>query len=150
MKLENLKLIEVNLEEVRKIRKKVLYISQSNDFLIYDADKISTTKHFGLIESGKLRSIMTLIENKLNFKPEFKSVQIRGMATLEKFQRKGYGSILLNKVINFINYQNNFDFMWCNARKSIIRFYTNNNFTPIGDDFNIDDIGIHKLLYRKI
>ena len=150
MNIENLKLINVDLTEIRKVRKKVLYKNLSDDFSIYDSDNLSTTKHFGLLDSGNILSVMTIIDKILIFKQGYKSLQIRGMATLERFQKRGYGTILLKKAISNIDHQNNYDFIWCNARKDAIRFYTINNFTPVGDEFTINKIGIHKLLYRKI
>ena len=64
MKKNNAKIVRVNLEDVRIIRKKVLYKNLSEKFIIYPEDNYSETEHYGLIENSKVISVMTIIKKK--------------------------------------------------------------------------------------
>ncbi len=64
MKKNNAKIVRVNLEDVRIIRKKVLYKKLSEKFTIYPEDNYSETEHYGLIENSKVISVMTIIKKK--------------------------------------------------------------------------------------
>ena len=142
--------INPSISKLRKIRKEVLYKKTVKDFSIYKEDSSKKTKHFGLEVQGKLISIATIIEKNLDKKANFRGIQIRGMATLDHYHNKGYGSSLLLQIIKYVKEQKKFDLIWCNARKNSIQFYINNNFTQYGNEFIIKDIGTHKVLYYKI
>ncbi len=152
MKKNNAKIVRVNLEDVRIIRKKVLYKNLSEKFIIYPEDNYSETEHYGLIENSKVISVMTIIKKKM--KSEIKSnlnfYQIRGMATLIDFQKKGFGSFFLKYILQQITNRKICDIIWCNSRKKIINFYLKNNFIPIGKIFNIQSIGPHQKLYYDL
>ena len=136
--------------KVRKVRMEVLYKTGTKDFSIYKEDLSKKTKHFGIEVDNKLICVATIIEKKLDLENKLNGIQIRGMATLESYQNKGYGSLLLSKIIEYVKKQKKIDLIWCNARKNSIQFYINNNFTQYGNEFIIKDIGPHKILYTKI
>lgn len=149
-KINKIEIINLNIRTVRNIRKKVLYKNLLKKFVFYEEDKLKNTRHFGLRKKNQIISILSIIEKDFVFEKKFKSLQIRGMGTLDEFQKKGYGSLLLKKVIELIKEEGNYDLIWCNSRKKIMPFYLNNFFTPIGDEFIINEIGKHKILYLKI
>ena len=71
--------------------------------------------------------------------------RLRGMAILPKYQNNGVGTELVyygNKMIK----DRNGELIWCNARKAAIEFYKKLNFTIIGNEFNISDIGTHLVM----
>ena len=148
--LEKFSFVNPSINKVRKIRGEVLYKKFIKDFSIYKEDLSEKTKHFGIEVDENLICVATIIEKKLDSKKNLNGIQIRGMATLENYHNKGYGSLLLSKIIKYIKNQKRFDLIWCNARKNSIQFYINNNFTQYGNEFTIKDIGLHKILYIKI
>ena len=108
------------------------------------------TLHYGLSKDDKIISILSLIENPCKYFSKKKTLQIRGMATKFAYQRKGFGSILLEEVKKIIYEFMNHEILWCNSRLDSIKFYEKNGFTVKGDKFTIRDIGLHKVLYYKI
>ena len=142
--------VNPTIDEVRKVRREVLYKLVAKDLSIYKEDSSKKTKHFGIEVDCKLICIATIIEKNLDSKNNLNGIQIRGMATLESHHNKGYGSLMLSKIIEHVKKQKKIDLIWCNARKNSIQFYINNNFTQYGNEFIIKDIGLHKILYTKI
>ena len=108
------------------------------------------TVHYGLSINDEIISILTLIKQSFEYARKAKSIQLRGMATLNSHQRKGFGSILLGKVIEKLKKEDIYELLWCKSRHTVIKFYKNNNFTPIGDNFKIETIGLHQTLYYRL
>ena len=148
--LKKCRFVNPAIDKVRKVRREVLYKFTIKDCSIYKEDLSKKTKHFGIEVDSKLICVATIIEKNLDSKKNLNGIQIRGMATLESYHNKGYGSLLLSKIIEHVKKQKKIDLIWCNARKNSIQFYINNNFTQYGNEFIIKDIGPHKILYTKI
>ena len=148
--LKKCRFVNPAIDKVRKVRREVLYKFTIKDCSIYKEDLSKKTKHFGIEVDSKLICVATIIEKNLDSKKNLNGIQIRGMATLESYHNKGYGSLLLSKIIEYVKKQKKIDLIWCNARKNSIQFYINNNFTQFGNEFIIKDIGLHKILYIKI
>jgi len=72
--------------------------------------------HYGLYVDDQLTSIISLFING-------KEAQFRKFATLESHQGKGYGSILLNEIMQ-IAATESLTKIWCNARRSKTNYYT--------------------------
>ena len=144
------KISTINLEYVREIREEVLYLNFSKSYARYEFDKHLKTIHYGLSRDDEIISILSLIENPCKYFLKKKTIQIRGMATKLAYQRKGFGSILLEEVKRKMYEFMNYEILWCNSRLESIKFYEKNGFTATGDKFTIRDIGLHKVLYYKI
>ena len=147
---KKIKISTINLEDVRKIREKELYLNFSKTYARYELDTHLKTLHYGLSRDNKIISILSLIENPCKYFFKKKTLQIRGMATKLAYQRRGFGSILLEEVKRKIYEFMNYEILWCNSRLESIKFYQKNGFTVLGDKFTIRDIGLHKVLYYKI
>ena len=150
IKKKSLKLVKLDLAEVHLIRRKVLYKNFPNTLVEYCEDNLEETSHYGLSKGDEVISILTLIRQTFKYDSKVQSIQLRGMATLDTYQRKGYGSQLLTKVIKKLKQEKIYKFLWCKSRIAVIEFYKNNNFTPIGDNFKIESIGLHKILYYRL
>ena len=95
----NPKLVSLDLPTVHSIRKNVLYKNFSSTLVKYLEDDLKETLHYGLSINDEIISILTLIKQSFEYARKANSIQLRGMATLNSYQRKGFGSILLGKVI---------------------------------------------------
>ncbi len=71
--------------------------------------------HLALFECNTLISVVSLFKTDNN-------LQFRKLATLNEFQRKGYGSILLQYLIEFAQSEG-CEKVWCNSRVSASPFY---------------------------
>ena len=143
----SLVLVQPNVVDIRKFRKSILYKCLPKSFAIYKEDFLEETKHFGLISNYKLVSILSLMKKTYEKKRNFKSIQIRGFATKNGYQKKGYGSYLIQKVIKEIIKKQQIEIVWCNARKETLDFYVKNSFVRDSNYFYINKIGLHQKLY---
>lgn len=75
--------------------------------------------------------------------------QLRGMATAEEHRGKGIGNQVLNLGIVYLRGQKA-NYLWCNARKSAVKFYLNMGFELVSDEFEVPVIGPHYVMYLKI
>lgn len=71
--------------------------------------------HFGLYAGDQLTSVVSLFE-------QGDTCQFRKFATLPDAQGKGYGSLLLAHIIEFIA-KTGTKKIWCNARVTAVPFY---------------------------
>ena len=138
----------VKLERIKNYRKENLYYNLPNELASYKEDSYSSTKHFGLFCDDKLISGLTLIEDRSAYKNN-KSIQIRGMFTIKGEYNKGYGTSLINFLIDYSK-KRKIKKIWCNARFNAINFYKKNSFHSYGNTFQIKFIGKHKKVIRDI
>ena len=73
-----------------------------------------------------------------------KSYQLRGIAINYEFQRKGIGSLLVQKVEQQIRLNKSIEYIWLNARVNSKNFYLNLGYIPLGKVFKLKDIGMHQ------
>lgn len=140
---------EITTAQTYLVRQPVLRPRKSIEFCYFDGDDLPTTKHYGFFIKKKLVGVITLkfIKNN-NFICE-QQYQIRGMAVLENYQKKGVGARLLQYAENIIQ-QNGGHLIWFNARITAINFYKTHNYITVGKPFEIVDIGAHYLMHKII
>ena len=126
---------EIQLEQIRyeltwRIRHQVMYPDQPFDMikLPNDADGI----HFGLYVGSWLTAVVSVFEIGEDY-------QFRKFATLEAQQGKGYGSALLNYIIEYCK-DRGAKKIWCNARVSAANFYRKFGLAPVGSTYMQYDI----------
>lgn len=104
---------KVALEQVWQLRHEVMWPDMPFDYIKIEDDDEGI--HFGLLKDNKLISVVSLFING-------EDAQFRKFATLEREQGKGYGSTLLNYVIDNAR-QFGVKRIWCNARTNKTDFY---------------------------
>ena len=129
---------QISQELTWRIRRDVLYPGQPLEKIRLPEDDDGT--HLGLFDDNKLISVLSY------FKSEH-SIQFRKFATLEAFQGKGYGSELLNYLLEICATEG-FERIWCNARKNASAFYSKFGFRETEHDFQKD--GIDFVIMEKI
>lgn len=72
--------------------------------------------------------------------------RLRGMAAHPDHRNRGAGAAALKAVINHVSSQDG-DVLWCNARSSALSFYREHGFTSVGEEFTIEGIGPHYVMY---
>ncbi|SNR47565.1 Acetyltransferase (GNAT) domain-containing protein [Maribacter sedimenticola] len=114
---------QITIEEALPIRHKVMWPNETIDYVRLPEDDEGT--HYGLIIDSNLIAVISLFI-------KGKEAQFRKFATLHEYQGKGYGTILLNAIMN-IAAENNLTRIWCNARTSKTNFYAkfNMQLTPV-------------------
>ena len=133
---------QISHELTWRIRREVLYPGQPLDKIVLPDDE--NGMHLGLFDHNKLIRVLSFFNND-------QSIHLRKFATLEPYQRKGYGTELLNYLLDLSEVEN-YKRIWCNARKNASGFYskfgfkeTENSFQKDGHDFVI----MEKILKTK-
>ncbi len=104
--------------------------------------------HLGYYVDEQLTCVATFHKQPLSDYPG-NGYQLRGMATLPEFRKKGLGNQVVNFAIIYLRGQK-VNYLWCNARRVAYPFYIGIGFEFISDEFTIDPIGPHRKMYLKI
>ncbi|HVW15765.1 MAG TPA: GNAT family N-acetyltransferase [Mucilaginibacter sp.] len=114
----------------------------------WPGDEKEDAFHLGYFEDDQLVCIATFhLQPYKDFAGT--SYQLRGMATIEGYRGKGIGNKLLNFAIVYLRGQKA-NYVWCNAREKALKFYTGMGFEVISGEFDVPNIGPHRVLYLKI
>ncbi|OGT07423.1 MAG: hypothetical protein A2X78_01035 [Gammaproteobacteria bacterium GWE2_37_16] len=127
----------VTVDEILPLRHKVLWSNKAIDFCTLPEDERGL--HYGLFLNDSLISCISVF-----FDINNQEAQFRKFATDQKYQQNGYGTLLLQKVINELK-QKQVRVLWCNARLSAIDFYKKLGFVTDGDVFLKDGIQYIKM-----
>ena len=81
----------------------------------------------------------------------FKGVQyqLRGMATHSSHQGQGHAKKLLEEAEKLLRSMQ-VNVLWCNARTSAVGFYKKMGYQIKGDEFMVDQIGPHFIMYKAL
>ena len=131
------------------VRHPVLRAGKPIESCNFEGDDLPSTVHFGLNLQNQLIAVISAFEVKNKLFTEENQYQIRGMAVLEKFQKKGFGEQLLNYCENEIRIKKG-ELIWFNARETAVDFYKKSGYEIIGGQFEIPDVGPHFILFKKI
>ncbi len=141
--------------EVKKIKPAETYnvrleVLRKNIPLPYEfkGDFDENTFHIGAFKNNKLIAVSSYMkaENE-NFKGT--QYQLRGMATLEKFQGFGAGKLMMQKAFEILN-ELNIDCLWCNARVIAVNFYEKQGLQTFGEKFDIKFVGDHYVMFKYL
>jgi GNAT superfamily N-acetyltransferase len=140
---------EIDKKSTYPVRHLVLRKGKPIESCYFEDDEKDSTVHFGLIIDKKIVGVVSLFEQKNENFNENKQFQIRGMAVLDKYQQKGYGKLLIQKVETYC-LELNIDLIWFNARENAKSFYQKMNYTTSGKPFLIENIGLHYIMIKKL
>ena len=140
---------EIPALETFSVRHPVLRPGKNIETCHFDGDNLDSTRHFGLFIEEELAGVASLFQSNSNLFQEKEQFQLRGMAVLEKFQKKGIGESLVKYAEENAKSRQG-TLIWFNAREIAVRFYEKMGYEKIGQPFNIGDIGTHFVMYRKL
>ena len=133
-----LRIKETELRKVWKLRYEVMYPEKDIEYVKLEEDEKGI--HLGLYADDKLMSVISLFT-------ENDSIQFRKFATLAAEQGKGYGTMLLNEVIDYAE-RNNIKKIWCNSRIEKTEFYEKFGFKKTNKKYEQD--GRRFIIVEKI
>lgn len=106
------------------------------------------TFHLGVFKDDKLIAVSSYMKvNDKSFQGE--GYQLRGMATLKEFQGCGAGKEMMDFAFEILK-EKSIDYLWCNARIVAVKFYEKQGLEIIGDAFDVQYIGTHYKMFKKI
>ncbi|TYA53210.1 GNAT family N-acetyltransferase [Formosa maritima] len=138
----------ISAKETYVVRHPVLREGRPIEDCAFDSDEDENTFHLGLYFDSKLVGVASYIKNNSKLFLEKNQYQLRGMAVLKEYQKKGFGDLLLNEGEKILN-QKKVDILWFNAREIAFNFYKKNNYQAIGDAFNIPEVGLHYVMFKN-
>ena len=131
------------------VRLPVLRPGKPVESCIFEGDDLPSTVHFGVFDDQNLAGIVSVFEVTTPLLTQQGQFQLRGMAVLDPYQKKGLGEKLVKAAEEYITTQGG-EVIWFNAREIAVGFYNKMGYEIIGDPFTIGDIGIHYVMYREV
>ncbi|WP_281323280.1 GNAT family N-acetyltransferase [Flavobacterium aestivum] len=145
--MQNIK--KITALETYSVRQPVLRKGKPLSSCQFDGDELKSTQHFGFFIDTELAGIISLYKkNNDNFSSS-NQYQIRGMAVLDQFQKKGIGAKLVLFCEDYCK-EIHVDLIWFNARTSAVGFYEKLGFHKIGLPFEIKEVGEHSLMSKNL
>lgn len=140
---------QIPSQETFAIRLPVLRPGKPTESCIFEGDDLPTTVHFGIYDGENIVGIVSVFEEKTPLLIQQKQFQLRGMAILDSYQKKGLGEHLVKAAEEYITNKKG-EAIWFNAREIAVGFYNKMGYEIIGEPFTISDIGIHYVMYRLL
>ena len=138
---------KISAEETYPIRLEVL---RKNIPLphTFNGDFDENTFHLGAFTNNQLIAVSSFMKVS---KKEFKGsqYQLRGMATLERFQGSGAGKLMVEEAVERLKLSS-INFLWCNAREIAVPFYKKQGFRTFGELFDIKHVGPHYVMLKEL
>ncbi|WP_298425012.1 GNAT family N-acetyltransferase [uncultured Kordia sp.] len=145
---ESFTIREITAKKAYDVRHPVLREGKPIDACHFEGDDLPTTFHLGYFIDTQLVGVVTLLENNHATLESEKAFQLRGMAVLTSFQKRGIGDALVKKSETMIQKRDG-TFMWMNAREIAVRFYEKLGYQKHGTPFSIPKIGLHYVMIKK-
>lgn len=141
--------IPITPNETYLVRQKELRQGKPIETCMFNGDELSTTFHMGYLINNEIIGVVSaFLNNSVDFEYD-NQYQIRGMAVLSEYQNKGIGKKLFLEMEQFL-IKRNINFIWFNARLIAVPFYKSLNCVEVGNQFEIEDVGPHFLIFKKI
>ena len=140
---------KIDAEKVRPLRHSELRKGQDFSTTSYLEDYEADTFHMACIVDEKIVTCATFYPEKSTKIKSENAYRLRGMATDSNSQRKGYATDLMIESFKELK-EKGTDLLWCNARLVAVSFYESLGFKITGELFNIEGIGPHYYMYKKI
>ncbi|WP_046757283.1 GNAT family N-acetyltransferase [Kordia jejudonensis] len=138
---------EITAKKAYEVRHPVLREGKPLDSSRFDGDDLPTTFHLGYFIDEQLVGVVSLLERDHATLKVEKAFQLRGMAVLTSFQKRGIGDALVTKAETMIQERGG-TFMWMNAREIAVRFYEKLGYEKHGEPFSIPKIGLHFVMIK--
>lgn len=144
-----IKIKRITTKETYPIRQEVLRKGKPIESCYFANDDDTSTFHLGCFENEILKGIVSVYETQNLLFPETKQFQLRGMAVLSGNQKQGFGSLLV-KEAEKVALKQNIELIWFNARENAVDFYKRINYVILGTRFEIEGVGPHFIMFKKL
>ncbi len=140
---------ELTVEETRPLRHQILRPHQTLADCVYPGDEDPESYHYGAHSNGELITIASVfkqLEDRFNEFPQTVQFRLRGMGTIATERGKGHGKAVLEACLEHCWKQGG-EIFWCNARTSAAGYYEKMGFDMLPQEFEIEGIGPHRVMY---
>ena len=125
-----IKITTISAQETWEIRHRVMWPDKSVDFVKLPEDEQGI--HFGLWQMEKMVAVVSLFTSN-------GEVQFRKLAAETAYQNKGFGTLLLSHVMDYVSDRDTSK-VWCNARVDKTEFYKRFGMLETNEKFSKGDI----------
>lgn len=144
----------VNADETFNLRASVLRDGRMEN-VSFDGDNDESTVHFAAMFYGSTIGIASLYRREPSRDLEVKrehAYQLRGMAVDSEYRGMDAGTKIIRYAEEHLRDIHGMSgvLIWCNARTSAVPFYEKMDFERIGEEFEIEGVGPHYLMYKTI
>lgn len=143
----------ISAAETRPLRADILRPGQPPESLVYPGDDAPDSFHAGAFLGGVLVGIASVYPEPLPIDlPDLapnSAFRLRGMATRPELQGQGLGRAVLEGCLTHVR-DAGAEVLWCNARTGALGFYRRLGFETVGDKFEIEGIGPHYVMWRRV
>ncbi|MEM6685793.1 MAG: GNAT family N-acetyltransferase [Bacteroidota bacterium] len=140
---------EISATTAFSVRHPVLRKGKPIESCHFSGDDLPTTFHLGYYIEEQLVGVVTLMKNTHATIDNNTAYQLRGMAVLTQFQKRGIGDALVKKAEAMI-LERGGTLIWMNAREVAVRFYEKLGYKKHGTPFDIPKIGLHFVMVRSL
>ena len=140
----------INANDTFTVRQPVLRPDRPIEDCCFELDNHASSLHLGMELNGEIIAVLSALPIKCENFPNLTSMRLRGIATLHAFQKKGLGSQLMIEVEKRLLKLKKIKLLWLNARISAKPFYQNLGYETMGETFNIQGVGDHQFMYKKL
>ena len=144
-----MKIKTISTQQTFSVRHPILRKGLPIESCQFRRDNHEKTFHLGAYKKDQIIGVISCYLENGTFFTTGINYQIRGVAVLEKFQKKGIGRALMIEAEKNLR-TSDCDFIWLNARLNANEFYTKLKYDPIGPIFNVAEIGNHQCFYKKL
>lgn len=137
-----MQVVELAVEDTYDLRRRVLRDGTPSTDITYAEDGQPGTFHLGMRDAhGTPVVVATFCTVSTPWRPDRRTVQLRGMAVAPELQRHGLGRTLLITAIERIR-AGGTEVLWASARDTAIGFYERLGMEVLGDAYVPDDTGL--------
>lgn len=140
---------EISAEKTLALRQSVLRPFLTLEQCAFEEDHLPPSFHLGAFHKGELMGIASFFNEDCESLKGKNSYRLRQMGTVPKMHGLGVGRSIIEKGLNILK-EKKCDLLWCHARKVAFPFYEKVGFNYFGTLFDVSNIGLHKVMYRKI
>lgn len=139
----------IDASETYLFRQMILRPNQPLEDCKYPSDYETDSFYLGAFINDELISIASFskeiypdLQNGIHYR-------LRGMATLPTFRNQRAGSSLIQRAEQILQ-DRNANILWCNGRITVTNYYKLLGFLEHGEIFEIDTLGLHKVMYKEL
>ena len=133
----------VPVERILPLRHRVLRDGMPPETMHFAGDDAAL--HWAAVEGGEVVGCVSIMRAPLPEGGRAGDCQLRGMATDERFRRRGIGAALVAAVVAAAGR----DRVWCNSRAGAVGLYARAGFTAVGEGFDVPGFGPHLRMARE-
>ena len=147
----NISICRVSIDQIIDLRYKILRAGLPKESAQFPGDDAPSTWHLALFNSSAKNALPASCASfMLNSYKDEPAWQLRGMATDDPYQGKGFGGELLRCAEVLIAADSNVRLFWCNARVPAIPFYQKHGWKVDSEEFDIPTAGPHRKMVKSL